>query len=294
MKRALLIIIGSAVILFGITSEAHAAMDARADCVSINSVSFLPLGEDLVPIVEVSISFGRLCTYSRTDIELPQLKFLLKIEGYRNGIEIPPLKSVDLQSLGASLSFSVPEITPGNYTGTLLVQDISVSNSSRREIDLNQFIRVSGNASTSNPSPTPTPNSPLKQNSSFRNLYDLDYVWIVGSTAQVYSCWTSKPKSGGLQVKVGSSWKTKATGKIVKDSKACSTRFPWAIKYQWAVDEFGEIPRANSNSRLIMAREIVNKTIKTSPVSRIIYASNNDRISEGLALLDKDLGLSLR
>lgn len=305
-EGALVLILSLTLFVLGITTEAYAATDTRADCVSTNTVSYFPLGYDpalgkylsdverkgLSPAVEVSISYRGLCNYQQADIRLQQFKFFLKIKGYRNGIVIPLLKSVDLQSVGASLTFSVPEITPGNYTGTLMVQDISILNSGTREIDLNQFIRVSGSASS--PTPTPTPSATGKLNSSFRNLYDIDYVWIVGGTAEVYSCWSNKPKSGALQVKVRNYWKTKATGKVVKDSKLCSTGFPWAIKYLWAVDEFGEIPRANSKSRLIMAREVVNKTIITSPVSRIIYASNNDRISEGLSSLDKDLGLSLR
>ncbi len=184
MRQRLSLVLIVALLPFGIVSDANAANTARAECVSTSRVNYFPLGYDpalgkylseaerngLAPAVEVSISYRRVCNYFATDLKLEQFRFLLKIKGYRNGTEIPLLKSVDLSTLGASLAFSVPGLGQGEYTGTLIVQDVSTANSDRREVDLNQIIRVYG----ATPSPTTT-----KAVSEFRNLYNTDSVWIV-------------------------------------------------------------------------------------------------------------------
>ena len=285
-------------LLFGIVSEANAASDTRAECVSTNNFSYYPLGYDpalgkylseaerngLAPAVEVSLSYRGVCNYFATDLKLEQFRFLLKLKGYRNGAEIPLLKSVDLSTLGASLTFSVPGLGQGEYTGTLIVQDISTANSNRRDIDLNQIIRVYG----STPSPTPT-----KAVSAFRNLYNTDSVLVVGNSAKLYSCWSSQRKALKLQVKVRGKWISKTSAKFGKDSALCSGKYPWAAKYSWSVDEYGEVPRPGSRGRNLLVREYANGLKNVSPVSRIVYSSNSDRIQDGIDVLDDELDLSL-
>lgn len=298
MGRILSIVLLVALLPFGISSEANAASDTRAECVSTNNVSFFPLGYDpalgkylseaerkgLAPAVEVSLSYRGVCNYFATDLKLQQFKFLLKIKGYRGGIEIPLLKSVDLLTLGANLTFSVPGLIPGEYTATLIVQDILSSNSNRREIDLNQFIRVYG----ATPSPTPT-----KQNSTFRNLYNTDTVWIVGNSAKIYSCWASQVKDLKLQVKVRGKWTAKTSAKFAKDQSLCAGKYPWAAKYTWTVDEYGEVRRPSSRSRNLLVREYAGGAKNVSPVSRIVYANNSDRIQDGIDAINGELDSSL-
>jgi hypothetical protein len=287
-----------ALLPYGIASEANAASDTRAECLSTDYVSYYPLGYDpargkylseaerngLAPAVEVSLNYRRVCNYFATDLKLEQFRFLLKIKGYRNGTEIPLLRSVDLSTLGASLTFSVPGLGQGEYTGTLIVQDISTANSNRREIDLNQIIRVYG----STPSPTPT-----KAVSAFRNLYSTDSVWIVGNSAKLYSCWSSQIKALKLQVKVRGKWISKTSAKFGKDLALCSGKYPWAAKYSWSVDEYGEVPRPGSRGRNLMVREFAPGLKSVSSVSRVVYASNSDRIQDGIDAINDELDLSL-
>jgi hypothetical protein len=298
MRQRLSLVLIVALLPFGIVAEANAANTARAECVSTNSVNYFPLGYDpalgkylseaerngQAPAAEVSISYRSLCNYFAADLKLEQFKFLLKIKGYRNGTEIPLFKSVDLSTLGASLLFSVPGITLGDYTGTLIVQDISTLNSDRREIDLNQFIRVYG----ATPSATPT-----KPTSAFRNLYKTDTVWTVGTSAKVFSCWSSQVKDLKLQVKVRGKWISKTSAKFAKESALCSGKYPWAAKYSWSVDEYGEVPRLGLRGRNLIVREYANGLKSVSPVSRIVYATNSDRIQDGIDAINDEIDLSL-
>ncbi len=301
MRQSLLFLLITALLPIGIASEAYATNKARAECVSNNLVSYYPLGYDpalgkylsdterdgLAPAVEVSIGFRRLCNYLVSDLKLQQFKFTLKIRGYRNGIEIPLLKSVDFLPLGASLMFSVPGITPGDYNGTLIVQDILTPNSVRQEIVLDYLIRVD----SLTPSPTPTS---VKPTSSFRSFYNTEAVWIVGTPAKVYSCWSAQVKSLKLQVKVRGKWISKTSAKFSKDSSLCSGKFPWVAKYSWSVDEYGDAPRKDSRGRNLMVRQYASGLKNMSSVSRIVYASNSDRIQDGLDVIEDELDLSLR
>lgn len=301
MRQSLLFLLITALLSFGITSEAYATNKARAECISTTLATYYPLGYDpalgkylsdaerdgLAPAVEISIGFRSLCNYLVSDLKLQQFKFTLKIKGYRNGIEIPLLKSVDFLPLGASLSFSVPGITPGDYTASLLVQDISTPNSSRQEIDLNQFIGVY----SLTPSPTPTAR---KTTSSFRSLYNTETVWVVGSSAKVYACWSARVGSLKLQVKVRGKWISKTSAKFSKDSSLCSGKFPWVAKYSWSVDEYGDVPRKGSRGRNLMVRQYTNGLKNMSSVSRIVYASNSDRVQDGLDILNEELDSGLR
>ena len=301
MRHSLLFLLLMALLPIGIASEAYATNKARAECVSTVYATYYPLGYDpalgkylsdterngLAPAVEISIGFRSLCNYLVSDLKLQQFKFTLKIKGYRNGIEIPLLKSVDFLPLGASLSFSVPGIAPGDYTANLLVQDISTPNSGRREIDLNQFIAVY----SLTPSPTPTAR---KTTSSFRSLYNSETVWVVGSSAKVYACWSARVRSLKLQVKVRGKWISKTSAKFSKNPTLCSGKFPWVAKYSWPVDEYGDVPRKGSRGRNLMVRQYASGLKNMSSVSRIVYASNSDRIQDGLDVIEDELDLSLR
>lgn len=300
MRGRLLFLLVATLIPFGITSGAFAADKARAECVSNYLVSYYPLGYDpalgknlsdterngLAPAVEVSIDFRKLCNYLASDLKLQQFKFTLKIKGYRNGTEISLLKSVDFLPLGASLMFSVPGITPGDYNGTLIVQDISTPNSVRQEIVLNYLIRVY----SLTPSPTPTS---VKPTSLFRSLYNTETVWIVGTPAKVDSCWSAQVKSLKLQVKVRGKWISKTSAKFSKDPTLCSGKYPWVAKYSWAPDEFGELAVKETRARYILVRERSATNKATSPVSRIIYASNSDRVQDAMDAVDDLIDTSL-
>lgn len=300
MNRSLLFLIIAALIPFGVISEANAANYGRAECVSNYLVSYYPLGYDpalgknlsdserngLAPAVEISIDFRKLCNYLASDLKLQQFKFTLKIKGYRNGSEIPLLKSVDVLPSGASLSFSTPGIAPGDYNGTLLVQDILTPNSVRRELDLDYLIRVY----SLTPSPTP---AARKTTSSFRSLYNTETVWVVGSSAKVYACWSARVGSLKLQVKVRGKWISKTSAKFSKDSSLCSGKFPWVAKYSWSVDEYGDVPRKGSRGRNLMVRQYAKGLKNMSSVSRIVYASNSDRVQDGLDILNEYLNPGL-
>jgi hypothetical protein len=300
MRQSLLFLLIAALLPIGIASEAYATNKARAECVSTTHATYYPLGYDpalgkylsdterdgLAPAVEISIGFRSLCNYLVSDLKLQQFKFTLKIKGYRNGIEIPLLKSVDFLPLSARLSFSVPGIAPGDYTANLLVQDISTPNSVRQEIDLNQFIGVY----SLTPSPTPTVS---KTTSLFRSLYNTETVWIVGSSAKVYACRSARVGSLKLQVKVRGKWISKTSAKFSKDSSLCSGKFPWVAKYSWSVDEYGDVPRKDSRGRNLMVRQYASGLKNMSSVSRIVYASNSDRIQDGLDILNDELDSGL-
>ena len=301
MNRSLLFLIIAALIPFGVISEANAANYGRAECVSNYLVSYYPLGYDpalgknlsdserngLAPAVEISIDFRKLCNYLASDLKLQQFKFTLKIKDYRNGTEIPLLKSVDFLPLGASLMFSVPGITPGDYNGTLIVQDISTPNSVRQEIALDYLIRVY----SLTPSPTPTS---VKPTSSFRSLYNTETVWIVGRSAKVYSCWSARVESLKLQVKVRGKWISKTSAKFSRNASLCSGKYPWVAKYSWVPDEFGKLAVKGTRARYILVRERSATKRSTSPLSVIMYASNSDRIQDGIDVINDLFDTSLR
>ena len=301
MKRTLIGFLIVGLIPFGISSKAIAAGNSRADCVNPILASYYPLGYDpqlgkylseaernnLDPAVDIGISYRGLCNFLPSDIKLQQFKFTLKIDGYRNGVDIPLWKSFDLYTMGADLLFRVPGISPGNYTGTLLVQDVSTTGFGRREIKLDQFIKVY----SSIPSPSI---APAKPTSSFRSLYNTDTVWVVGNTVKIYTCWSTQVKSLKLQVKVRGKWISKVSAKFGKDATLCSGKHPWVAKYSWSVDEYGEIPRTGERSRNLIVREYAAGLKDINAVSRVIYANNADRLQDGLDLLGEDLDLNLR
>jgi len=301
MKRTLIVVLMVGLVPIGIHSEAFSANSARGDCVNTILASYFPLGYDpqlgkylseaernnVDPAVDIGITYRGLCNYTPADLKLQQFKFKLRIDGYRNGLEIPLWKSLDLDIMGANLMFSVPGILPGNYTGALLVQDVSTPGSARREIKLAQIIRVYS------PSPSPSP-APTKPTSSFRNLYNINTVWIVGSTVKIFSCWSAQVKSLKLQAKVRGKWITKASATFGKDATLCSGENPWVAKYSWSVDEYGEIPRKGERSRNLIVREYASGLKNINLVSRVIYANNEDRLQDGLDLVGNDLNLNLR
>lgn len=287
---------------------------SAADCISVSNVRFDHLGYNLDlaaylsesqktgldPSVSITISWGsKKCNILPQNIKINQFLFHLQIPGYREGIELSlreaPAELLDFNPT-YQLVFSVPQIKPSQYQPKLRITDKSAITNNVVLLALNYFINVPVTTVTSSPTPAPsaTAKPPIKSISKYQNLGDNQTVWTIGSIEKLYSCWNSKPKSLKLQAKVKGVWLTKASAKISKDQTLCSKKFPWVARYSWAPDEFGDIPKKGSSARYLLVRELVNGTKTSSPISRVIYANNADRIQDGLNAIEGLIDFGLR
>jgi hypothetical protein len=83
-------------------------------------------------------------------------------------------------------------------------------------------------------------------------------------------------------------WISKTSAKFSKDPTLCSGKYPWVAKYSWAPDEFGELAVKGTRARYILVRELSATNKATSPVSRIIYANNSDRVQDAMDAVDDE------
>lgn len=128
---------------------------------------------------------------------------------------------------------------------------------------------------------------------------DSDTVWIVGYDVNGFSCWSlsSSKQVPILQVKISNKWVNKAKARISKNSSLCSDKkYPWVATYNWRVDEFGQTPHFGNSSRDLMAREYIPKNATTnayygSVFVKQVYASNDERIRDGVKAFEEMLGL---
>ena len=111
-----------------------------------------------------------------------------------------------------------------------------------------------------------------------------DTVWIIGTDVNGYGCWSlsTTKQVPTLQVKINGKWITKAKARLSKNKNICSDpKYPWVAKYQWIVDELGEVPHIGNRSRDIMAREFLPKlgnykSYASTPFVKEIYRSQAD------------------
>lgn len=294
----------------------NAMAASGADCLTVKTIRFDRLGYNLdlapylsqeqkankEPALAVIVNWGdKGCSIDTAALKVEQFNFILRISTYKNNVDVPlegkPTSVLTFDSSKSStfeLTFRIPGIQGGRHQPVLFVEDLK--NIPFQEVSLTSSYSFDV-ASTPTPSPTPSPSSTPSisaSSSPYTNLYKQDTAWTVGNKVRVFNCWSGKPKNTKLQVKIKSKWITKVSGKIAVDSQLCGSKTLWATKYVWSIDEFGEIAKSGSSGRYLMVRELVNGTIKTTPISKLVYASNNDRIQDGLNALDDLLGLELR
>ena len=292
--------------------EASGGEYDSTDCLALSNFRFDKYGYDLglssylsneeksnkSPGLAISISWGtRKCESELSKLNVAQFDVQLSISNYSRSELLPETTKRILSYELATYEyyFRLPAIKPGKYYVEVLVRDLTYSRSPFFNLLEEYDFSVEA---TPTPTPTPTPTKPI---SSFRSLYKDKSVWIVGYSAKMYSCWSSQVKALKLQVKVGGKWITKSSAKFGKDPSLCSGKSPWVAKYSWTVDEYGEVPRPGSRSRNLMVREYAIGQKNVSIVSREVYASNSDRIQDGIdaindvfdLIMTKDDSLSL-
>jgi hypothetical protein len=249
------------------------------------------------PGLAISISWGpRKCESELSKLNVAQFDVQLSISGYSKSELIPETTKRILSSELATYEyyFRLPAIKPGKYYAEVLVRDLTYSRSPYFNLLGESDFSVEATPTKPTPtkpiSPTPTPTKPI---SPFRSLYKDKSVWIVGYSAKMYSCWSSQVKALKLQVKVRGKWITKSSAIFGKDPSLCSGKYSWVAKYSWIVDEYGEVPRPGSRSRNLMVREYAAGQKNVSVVSREVYASNSDRIQDGIDAINGEFDLNL-